>query len=61
MKRHQPQATEFKPLRRLSQISAPRQAMLRLCQGVDYGQILDLEVRDREPIFSPEPTLLIDL
>ena len=35
--------------------------MLRVFQGVDYGQILDLLVRDREPMFSPPPTLLLDI
>jgi hypothetical protein len=46
---------------RLSELSAPRQALVRLCQSIDYGQILALRVRDREPSFSPPPTLLLDV
>lgn len=46
---------------RLSELSAPRQALVRLCQSIDYGQILDLQVCDREPVFNPPPTLLLDI
>ena len=46
---------------RLSDLSAPRQALVRLCQSVDYGQITDLFVIDREPVFSPPPTLMLDI
>ena len=34
---------------------------MRLCQSIDYGQILGLHVRDREPQFSPAPTVLLDI
>jgi hypothetical protein len=47
--------------RKLSELSAPQQALVRLCQSIDYGQISDLRVRDREPVFSPAPTLLLDI
>jgi len=46
---------------RLSELSAPRQALVRLCQAIDYGQILGLQVRDREPLFNPAPALLRDI
>ena len=46
---------------KLSELSTPRQALVRLCQSIDYGQILDLQVRDREPQFSPAPTVLLDI
>ena len=46
---------------RLSELSAPRQALVRLCQTIDFGQVLDLHVRDREPQFHPAPTLLLDV
>ena len=45
----------------LSDLSTPRQALVRLCQSIDYGQILNLQVRDREPHFSPPPTVLLDI
>jgi hypothetical protein len=48
-------------LTRLSALSTPRQVLVRLCQSIDYGQILDLQVRDREPVFNPPPTLLLDI
>lgn len=57
MNRHPPCV----PPKRLSQVSAPLQVLVRLCQGIDYGQILDLLIRDGEPVFSPEPTLLLDV
>ena len=46
---------------KLSELSTPRQALVRLCQSIDYGQILDLQVRDQEPQFSPAPTVLLDI
>jgi len=45
----------------LSEISAPRQALVRLCQSVDYGQIIGLQIRDREPVFNPPPIVLLDV
>lgn len=47
--------------RRLSELSAPRQALVRLCQSVNFGQIRGLEVRDSDPVFSPPPELLFDV
>jgi hypothetical protein len=45
----------------LSDLSAPRQALVRLCQSVDYGRITGLHIRDREPVFSPPPVVLLDV
>ena len=45
----------------LSELSTPRQALVRLCQSIDYGQILDLQIRDSEPQFNPAPTVLLDI
>ncbi len=56
-----PTPAEAKPPLRLLELSTPRQVLVRLCQSIDYGQILDLQVRDREPLFSPAPTLLLDI
>jgi hypothetical protein len=47
--------------KRFAHLSAPRQVLVRLCQSIDYGQILDLHVRDQEPVFNPPPTLLLDI
>lgn len=46
---------------RLSDLSAPRQALVRLCQSIDFGQILGLQIRNREPAFSPPPSVLLDI
>ena len=46
---------------RFSHLSAPRQALIRLCQAINYGQIHHLEVRDGDPVLSPPPLVLIDV
>jgi len=43
------------------QLSAPRQALVRLFQSINYGHIEDLEVRSGEPVFNPSPRVLIDV
>lgn len=48
-------------LRRFSQLSVPRQALVRLCQSTNYGLIRNLQVRDSEPIFSPPPVVAVDV
>jgi hypothetical protein len=35
--------------------------LVRLCQSIDFGQILDLQVRNHEPVFSPSPSVLLDI
>jgi hypothetical protein len=50
----------FKPLR-LSDLSPARQALVRLCQAVNYGSIENLEVRDSEPVFEPWPVTVRDV
>lgn len=47
--------------RRFSQLSASRQALVRLCQATNYGQIHHLEIRDGDPLLSPPPLVLIDV
>jgi hypothetical protein len=46
---------------RYSQLSPARQALVRLCQDVNFGQILDLLVRNAEPIWDPGPTILSEV
>ena len=49
-----------KPLR-FSDLSSARQALVRLCQGVNFGQILDLQVGNAQPIWNPGPTILSEV
>lgn len=49
------------PGQRLSDLTPARQALVRLFQSLNYGQILDLKVCDGEPFFDPLPTLLFDV
>ena len=46
---------------RLSELSLPRQKLIRLCQTINYGHIEKLRVCDREPIFTPAPVLVADV
>jgi hypothetical protein len=46
---------------RFSQLSAPRQALVRLCQSTNYGYIPDLSIKDKEPVLDPSPVLLVDI
>jgi hypothetical protein len=46
---------------RFSDLSSARQALVRLCQDVNFGQILDLRVANAEPIRNPGPTVLAEV
>lgn len=46
---------------RYSQLSPARQALVRLCQEVNFGQILDLLVTNGEPIWDPGPAILSEV
>jgi hypothetical protein len=46
-----------KPIR-FSQLSTSRQALVRLCQDMNFGQIRDLHVRNSDPVWDPAPTVL---
>src|ERR1035438_3730479 len=48
-------------LDRLTQLSAPRQALVRLFQSVNFGQIIGLAIENGDPVFHPEPTVLLDV
>lgn len=41
-----------------SQVSQPRQALIRLCQAINYGSIENLQVEHAEPVFDPQPAVL---
>ena len=38
-----------------------RQTLVRLCQDVNFGKILDLKVGNAEPIWNPGPTILSEV
>jgi len=46
---------------RLLDLSPARQALVRLCQSANYAQIEQLQIEDCEPVFNPEPVVLLDL
>jgi hypothetical protein len=46
---------------RFSQVSQPRQALIRLCQNVNHGSIEGLKVGDGEPVLDPPPVVLRDV
>jgi hypothetical protein len=54
------QSKEHRPATRFSQISAPRQLLVLLCQTISYGYIHHLEIADSEPVFTPPPVVLIE-
>ena len=46
---------------RFSDLSAPRQALIRLFQTMNFGYIENLHVRDHQPIYLPAPDVLVDV
>lgn len=46
---------------RLSQLSGPRQALVRLCQALNFGSVYSLDVRGGDPVFESTPLVLYDL
>jgi hypothetical protein len=46
---------------RFSQLSAPRQELIRQCQKIGFGEIGRFLVRDREPVLTPETEFLLDV
>jgi hypothetical protein len=46
---------------RFLEVSNPRQALIRLCQRVNYGSILNLTVINGELSFDPAPDVLVDV
>ena len=48
-------------LLRFSQMSEARKHLVRLCQTINYGQILKLDFSGGEPLFHPVPVVLLDL
>jgi len=46
---------------RFSQLSASRQALVRLCQTINHGSIEYLKVEHAEPLLDPSPVILKDV
>jgi hypothetical protein len=46
---------------RFSELSQPRRSLVRLCQGVNYGCVHDLEIKDCDPVFDPHPVVIVDV
>jgi len=46
---------------RFSQLSAPRQALVRLLQSINFGYVEDLEIRRAEPVFNPAPMVFVEV
>ena len=46
---------------RFSQLSPSRQAFVRLCQSTNYGHILDLTVRNQDPILTLPTVVRLDV
>jgi hypothetical protein len=48
-------------LKRFAELSVPRQILVRLFQSINFGQIQDIAIRDGDPVFHPEPVVLVDV
>ena len=46
---------------RYSELSPARQALVRNCQSVNFGEIQSLCVRNGEPVFEHAPVVVIDV
>jgi hypothetical protein len=46
---------------RWSQLSRPRQTLVRLFQRIDYGQVIDLYVSHGEPQLDPSPRIVCEI
>ena len=46
---------------RFTQLSAPWQALVRLFQSINFGQVLGIVVQNGDPVFHPAPTVLLDV
>jgi len=45
---------------KFSQLSRARQALVRILQAVNYGEIRGVRVQDANPLFDPAPVGIID-
>jgi hypothetical protein len=47
--------------KRFSQLSKPGQVLIRLCQYVNFGSILNLKVADGDIVFEHPPEIIVDV
>ena len=45
---------------RFSQLSPARQALVQMCQALNFGQIQGLRLREAEPVLNPPPVVLVE-
>jgi hypothetical protein len=46
---------------RFSELSPPRQMLVRLCQEINYGALRGVRILNRDPVFEPPPVLQVDV
>src|SRR5258706_13085943 len=46
---------------KFSQLSPSRQMLVRLCQALNFGSILNVRIADGEVILDPQPEVLVDV
>jgi len=46
---------------RFSQLSPSRKTLVRICQTLNFGTILDVRATDGEVSFDPQPGVLVDV
>lgn len=51
----------MKPIRRFSELSSSRKALVRLCQDLNFGTILNVRIVNGEVSFDPPPEVIVDL
>ena len=47
--------------RRFSGLSKPRQILIRLCQHVNFGSILNVRIAEGEVVFVGPPEIVVDI
>ena len=47
-------------LQRFAELSPPRQKLVRMCQTLNFGQIMGIIIQNGEPLFDPAPVVLAE-
>jgi len=51
----------MKEAQKYSQLSPPRKTIVRICQALNFGSILNVSVTDGEVSFDPRPDVIVDV